>query len=397
VESICYDQSPFWFLEEPRVESLYDDEGQMLSNKVRVLWGKVHNFKCVDYFQVEYFQKLHPDDTTKKSNKIDRHLHHQDIDVEPCTEYTFKVEASEDYQGRREDFKAHSGLVSYKLDYTPRFMKPPSVKELKIRKDRNRGRRKKRSYNWSVYSQNSNPYSQYSNQYSNQFSNQYSNQYSHNDYQNQLTQHSNPYSQYGSYNHGWQADQDDKDKEEGEEEEEEPPPEPVMIRVSWRMSQIDYPTCLDYFELDYYDMTYNESTFSRTINSPFPMSKPVQYDIHSESVPCDPEFSHILRVFGLTGAETRASWTPPSCVFTTPPPSTTPNPDAGTGLGQADTLDAILEENDQLRAKIEGLNEEYAKIGLEVFNAATKDFFKHVEAATDERAANRTKDTGGWG
>ena len=64
--------------------------------------------------------------------------------------------------------------------------------------------------------------------------------------------------------------------------------------------------------------------------------------------------------------------------------------------GQADTLDAILEENDQLRAKIEGLNEEYAKIGLEVFNAATKDFFKHVEAATDERAANRTKDTGGW-
>jgi hypothetical protein len=29
-------------------------------------------------------------------------------------------------QGRREDFKAFSGLVSYKLDYTPRFTSLPS-------------------------------------------------------------------------------------------------------------------------------------------------------------------------------------------------------------------------------------------------------------------------------
>ena len=39
-----------------------------------------------------------------------------------------------------------------------------------------------------------------------------------------------------------------------------------MLRVSWRIQQIDYPTCLDYFVLDYYDITYNESTFSKTIN-----------------------------------------------------------------------------------------------------------------------------------
>ena len=32
----------------------------------------------------------------------------------------FQIAASEDYQGRRDDFKAFSGLVSYKLDYTPR-------------------------------------------------------------------------------------------------------------------------------------------------------------------------------------------------------------------------------------------------------------------------------------
>ena len=39
-----------------------------------------------------------------------------------------------------------------------------------------------------------------------------------------------------------------------------------IVRVSWRIQQIDYPTCLDYFMLDYYDITYNESTYSKTIN-----------------------------------------------------------------------------------------------------------------------------------
>ena len=36
-----------------------------------------------------------------------------------------------------------------------------------------------------------------------------------------------------------------------------------------------------------------------------------------------PVSRHVLRVFGLTGAETRVNWTPTSCVYTTPPPSTT--------------------------------------------------------------------------
>ena len=38
---------------------------------------------------------------------------------------------------------------------------------------------------------------------------------------------------------------------------------------------------------------------------------------------------------------------------------------------QAESLEGVLEENDQLRAKIEGLNEEYNKIGLEVFKVRT--------------------------
>ena len=50
---ICYDQSPFWFLGRPTVENLLDEEGRIMSNKVRVKWGALHNFKCVDYFLVK--------------------------------------------------------------------------------------------------------------------------------------------------------------------------------------------------------------------------------------------------------------------------------------------------------------------------------------------------------
>ena len=96
-------------------------------------------------------------------------------------------------------------------------------------------------------------------------------------------------------------------------------------------------------------------------------------------------FRHILRVYGLTGAETTTEWTPPSCVLTTPAPTTTSSPDSVAGLGQADTLEALLEENDQLKAKIDGLQEEYSKIGLEVFKAFTEDFFKGLEGAVEGR------------
>ena len=228
---ICYDQSPFWFIGKPTVENLLDEEGRILSNKVRVKWGAMHNFKCVDYFQVEYYQKDGDSDKIM-TPRIERFRRFYDIDVDPCTEYAVKVQASEDYQGRREDFKAVSGEVYHKVDYTPRFTSKPSIKELKIRAPRGRGGRS--VYDWDRRTR------------------------------------------------GWQNDQE-------KEEEEEEVPEPVMLRVAWRLAQIDYPTCLDYFVLDYYDITYNESTFSRTIERPFKSAR-IQYDIHSDSVPCDPEF-----------------------------------------------------------------------------------------------------------
>merc|ERR1719192_3302367 len=82
VSPICYDQSPFYFLGPPVVENLLDEEVRILSNKVRVKWGALHNFKCVDYFQVEYHQKDDPENTQIMTPRIDRFRRYYDIDVD---------------------------------------------------------------------------------------------------------------------------------------------------------------------------------------------------------------------------------------------------------------------------------------------------------------------------
>lgn len=296
VQGICYDQSPFWFTANATAESLYDDDGNMISNKMRVRWSSVHNFKCVDYFQVEYYNEYYNSllpNQKQKTEKIPRNKRYTDIDVEPCTEYVFKVAASEDYQGRRDDFKMMSNTVNHMNKYTPQFMSSVSVKERKI------------SWNRKGRSQSE--------------------------------------------------------------------PDPTMLRIQWRVAQIDYPTCLDYFVLDYYDITYNESVWAKTVRKPFP-ALVIKQDVHSDTVPCHPEFRYILRVFGLFGDETQTDWTPPSCVMTTPPPTTTKKTEAA-GFGEAETLEAIVAENEQLEAKIEGLKEENEKIGEEVFKAFFEDFW----------------------
>ena len=38
----------------------------------------------------------------------------------------------------------------------------------------------------------------------------------------------------------------------------------AVIKVGWRLTDIDFPICLDYFELEYYDTLYNETGFERT-------------------------------------------------------------------------------------------------------------------------------------
>ena len=61
--------------------------------------------------------------------RINRHRRSVEIEVVPCTKYNFRVIASEDWKGMREDFKVFSEGVGFKVEYTPKFINPPMVKE----------------------------------------------------------------------------------------------------------------------------------------------------------------------------------------------------------------------------------------------------------------------------
>ena len=37
--------------------TVVDSQGKMVPDRVRVSWGRLENFKCVDYFQIEYYEK----------------------------------------------------------------------------------------------------------------------------------------------------------------------------------------------------------------------------------------------------------------------------------------------------------------------------------------------------
>ena len=65
-------------------------------------------------------------------------------------------------------------------------------------------------------------------------------------------------------------------------------------RVSWRIADIDWPSCLSYFEFDYYDTVYNESTFKKTVKGPF--QPRMEFELLNTQVPCDDEYAFITRV-----------------------------------------------------------------------------------------------------
>jgi len=78
---------------------------------------------------VEFFQRLNPAATVQQTARINRHRRSAEVEVTPCTEYIYKVIASEDWKGLREDFKVFSEAVSFQAKYTPKFINPPIVKE----------------------------------------------------------------------------------------------------------------------------------------------------------------------------------------------------------------------------------------------------------------------------
>ena len=70
-------------------------------------------------------------------------------------------------------------------------------------------------------------------------------------------------------------------------------PEDFTIKVGWRLKDIDWPICLNYFELDYYDNSYNESGFIRQFKRPF--QRKFEMEVSSRQVPCEEDYSFIAR------------------------------------------------------------------------------------------------------
>ena len=95
----------------------------------------------------------------------------------------------------------------------------------------------------------------------------------------------------------------------------------AVIRVTWRLTDIDYPICLDYFHLQYYDTLYNETGFERTFKRPFRRQK-FEVEVSNTVVPCELDFEFYMKAYGYNGEHSLSYWTPPSCVVTTTPSTT---------------------------------------------------------------------------
>ena len=85
----CPFQNPFWFVDRPRVEAVTAARGKGdnatsgggFLPRVRLMWGSIENFKCVDYFYVEYFQMKDPAGTARRSSRIARDRRSLEIEV----------------------------------------------------------------------------------------------------------------------------------------------------------------------------------------------------------------------------------------------------------------------------------------------------------------------------
>ena len=128
-----------------------------------------------------------------------------------------------------------------------------------------------------------------------------------------------------------------------------------------------------------------------------------ELEVSNQVVPCYPEFEFNIYAFGFNKLSSSSVWTPPSCIVTTPAPTTTttaPSVSAGTEAtteSMADKMEEIQAENERLNAKIDGLKQEYEKIGLQVFLAFQDHFFSGLEDFVARRRAGSSGGDGGMG
>ena len=126
-----------------------------------------------------------------------------------------------------------------------------------------------------------------------------------------------------------------------------------ISRITFKQTDIDWPSCINYIEFDYYDTVYNESVFMETLRSPLPET--VELEIVNKKVPCDGDFAHFTRVYGATGDFSKGFWTPPSCLTTTPTPTTPSGSSTTTTIADDGALYRAQSENWELKEQIGAL------------------------------------------
>jgi len=98
----------------------------------------------------------------------------------------------------------------------------------------------------------------------------------------------------------------------------------LLITVSWDLSYIDYPICLDKVVFQYYNIEWEEASFEKEYSRFKDSSRSNAFVVTNKHLPCDPEFAFSTKVFGVNGLYTNTTWDPPSCVSTTPAPTPPP-------------------------------------------------------------------------
>ena len=63
----------------------------ILTERTSLILLQVDNFKCVDFFQIEYYEEHDPVGTVQMSAKINKNRKSFDIPINPCSDYRFKV------------------------------------------------------------------------------------------------------------------------------------------------------------------------------------------------------------------------------------------------------------------------------------------------------------------
>jgi len=254
----CPFQVPFGFLDDPLIQPVLDEFGNTMADQVWIEFGRIQNLKCIDYFRVTYEKTDKTGVTTITTDPINRHEKGAQMTVVPCTLYKFKVAAYEEFHGTGKRFKMMSNEVSFTLDYTPKFIKQPIVWEKKASPLSNVRHRQLPREKRGIFRRTT------------------------------TTQRTTT--------------------------------EPFLtIQTVWDLTYIDFPICLDRVEFEYLNLEWQEALYTEVFDDP---QNRMSFVVSNKQLPCNDEFVFVVKAYGVNGDHTNTTWYPPSCVSTTPEPTT---------------------------------------------------------------------------